>query len=452
MRADVVVIGLGPGGEEVAERLADAGVDVVGVEAHLVGGECPYYACIPTKMMVRASGLLTEARRVPGMAGDVSVSADWSPVARRIRDEATDDWDDRAAVRRLESKGGRFVRARARLDGPRRVIAGDEVIDVERALVVATGTRPGIPPIPGLDTVEYWTNRDAVKATAVPHSMVVVGGGVVGCELAQTFARFGSRVAIVEGGRHLLANEEPEACQLLHEVFGREGIDVRTGASATGVRRDGDGVVVTLDDGSEVTGERLLVATGRVADLDAINAASLGIPPEARFLPVDGQLRVRGADGVWAIGDVTGGAFTHVAVHQARLVVAQLVGEEAPPFEDHAIPRVTFTDPEVGAVGLTERTARERGIDVRTGMASIPDSSRGWIHKVGNDGFIKVVEDRARGVLVGGSSVGPCGGEVLSMLTVAVQARVPTAVLRRVIGAYPTFQRAVSDALADLAA
>jgi pyruvate/2-oxoglutarate dehydrogenase complex dihydrolipoamide dehydrogenase (E3) component len=450
-RADVVVIGMGPGGEEAAAKLAQAGLDVVGVEKELLGGECPYWACVPTKMMVRGTDLLAEGRRIPGMAGSATVMPDWAPVARRIRDEATDNWDDRTAVERFEADGGRFVRGEGRFEGPGLVSVDGTTFEVSRAVVVATGTRPAIPPVPGLDQVDYWTNRGAVKTEEVPSSLVVMGGGSVGCEFAQVFARYGSRVTVVEGLRHLIPNEEIEACDLLQKIFAGEGIDVRTGAKAERVDRAGDGIAVTLDDGSQVSGERLLVATGRKTDLAAVRVGTLGLDETARWLDVDDHMRVQGADRVWAIGDVVGGGFTHMAMYHAGIAVADILGQEVPGAEDFAVPRVTFTDPEVGAVGLTERAAREKGLDVRTGTYPLPKSTRGWIHKAGNAGFIKLVEDAQRGVLIGATSTGPVGGEVLSMLTLAVHARVSTTDLRRMVYAYPTFHRAVEAALDELA-
>src|SRR5207253_4935042 len=337
-----------------------------------------------------------------------------------------------------------------RLDGPGRVVVDDNVIEARRGVVIATGTVPSVPPVPGLDTVNYWTNRQAVATEAVPASLVVMGGGAVGCEFAQIFARFGSRVTVIEGLRHLVANEEVEACELLQKIFAIEMIDVRTGATATEVAADGDRIAVTLDDGSTVSRERLLVATGRRADMKAIGLRTVGIDDDQNWVPVDDHLRVKGGEKLWAIGDVTGAGFTHMATYHAGIVVADVLGKDGPGAEDRAVPRVTFTDPEVGAVGLTERTAKERGVDVRTGMAQIPSSARGWIHKAGNDGFVKLVADASRGVLVGATSVGPVGGEVLSMLTLAVHAEVPTDQLRTMVYAYPTFHRAVQDALRDL--
>ena len=446
---DVVVVGLGPGGEEVAERLAAAGLSVVGVESHLVGGECPYYGCVPSKMMIRGADLLAEARRADGMAGRTTVSPDYAPVSRRIRVEATDDWDDRVAVERFEKLGGTFVRGRGTLDGPRRVRVGDRVFVARRGVVIATGTSPVVPPIPGLADAPHWTNRDAVKATAAPHSLVVLGGGAVGLEMAQAFRRFGSTVTVVEALDRLLPPEEPEVEALLRRVLGDEGIDARVGARAVGVATVGDGIEVTLDDGSSVRGERLLVATGRRANLRDLGLGSVGLDDAARSVPVDD--RMRAADGLWAIGDITGvGAFTHLAVYQARMAIDDILGGDGARADYTGMAWVTFTDPEVGRVGMSERQAREAGLAVRTGSAPVSASTRGWIHGPGNAGFIKLVEDADRGVLVGATSVGPYGGEVLSMLTLAVHARLPVATLRTMIYAYPTFHRGVLDALADL--
>ncbi|HEX2736580.1 MAG TPA: NAD(P)/FAD-dependent oxidoreductase [Acidimicrobiia bacterium] len=447
--ADVVVIGMGPGGEDVAGRLAEAGLDVVGVENELLGGECPYWGCVPSKMMIRASNLIAEARRVPGIAGDATVTPDWAPVAHRIRAEATDDWNDRVAVERFEAKGGRFVRGAGRLDGPGRVAVGNDVFETRRAVVLATGSAAAIPPIPGLGDVPFWTNREAIEAKDLPKSLVVLGGGAIGLELSQVFERFGVQVRVVEALDRLLPPEEPEASALIEEVVTREGMEIYTGHGATNAARDGSEVVLTLDDGRAVRGEQLLVATGRRALLAPLGLASVGIDEQARWVTVDG--RMRAGAGLWAVGDLTGhGAFTHIAMYQAGIATADILGEAPAPADYRALPRVTFTDPEVGSVGLNDAAAREQGINVRTGLAQIPSTARGWIHKAGNEGFIKVVEDAGRGVLVGATSVGPVGGEVLSMLVLAVHAEIPVDTLQHMIYAYPTFHRGIEDALRDL--
>jgi pyruvate/2-oxoglutarate dehydrogenase complex dihydrolipoamide dehydrogenase (E3) component len=452
-RVDVVVIGLGVGGEEIAGRLAEAGLTVVGIEDRLVGGECPYWGCIPSKMMIRAANLLAEGRRVDGLAGSAQVEADWAPVARRIRDEATDNWNDQAAVDRFTGKGGRFVRGRGRLVAPGRVVAGTDHGDVEfeavRAVVIATGTQPVIPPIDGLTGTPYWTNREAIEAESLPASLLVLGGGAIGLELAQAYARFGVDVTIVEGSDRVLAMEEPESSAVVTEALSRDKISVHTESRAAKISHDGAAFTATLADGRELTGERLLVATGRRTNLNGLGVDTVGLDPEARAIDVDD--RMRAGESLWAVGDITGrGAFTHVAMYQAGIAVRDILGLDGPPADYRALPRVTFTDPEIGAVGMTEEQARANGLNVRVGRAGIPSSSRGWIHKAGNDGFIKVVADADRGVLVGATSAGPTGGEVLAGLAVAVHGEVPVDRLRHMIYAYPTFHRAIEAAITDL--
>ena len=450
---DAVVLGMGPGGEDVAGRLATCGWSVVGIDAGLVGGECPYWGCVPSKMMLRAAHLLAEARRIPGMAGSATVVPDWAPVAARIRQEATDDWDDTVAVERFTDKGGTFVRGRGRLVGADTVEVdtddGTRRYRATRAVVVATGTVPAVPPIDGLADTPYWTNHDAIETETLPGSIIVLGGGAIGAELTQVFARFGVTVTLVEAADRLLPQEEPEAGELLADVFTDEGVEVLTGVSATRVEHDGGRFVVRLDDGNERSAERLLVATGRRVDLAGIGAGTVGVDERARALPVDEHLRV--TDGVWAVGDVTGrGAFTHVAIHQAAIATADMLGEPHRPFEDAAIPRVTFTDPEVASVGLSEAAARDAGIDVAVGRAQVPSTARGWLHKAGNEGVIKLVADRERDVLVGATAAGPSGGEVLGLLALAVHARTPLTELRSMIYAYPTFHRGIEDAIREL--
>jgi pyruvate/2-oxoglutarate dehydrogenase complex dihydrolipoamide dehydrogenase (E3) component len=451
--ADVVVIGLGPGGEYLAGTLAEAGLRVAGIESRLVGGECPYYGCVPSKMMIRAANLIAETRRVPGMAGTSAITPDWSPVARRIREEATDDWNDKVAADRFAGKGGHLIRGRGKITGAGQVTvtgAGGKtrVVLARKGIVINTGTDPVIPPLDGLAGTPYWTNRDIIQAERAPESLIVLGGGAIGAELAQVFARFGTAVTVIEALPRLLSFEEPEASELIERVLAAEGITVCTNAPAEKISYDGRRFSVRLGRDS-CTAERLLVSTGRRADLGALGLAAVGLDPAAAIIPTDGWMRA--ADGVWAIGDVTGkGAFTHMSMYQADIAVRDILGQGGEPADYRAVPRVTFTDPEIGSVGLTEDQARAAGLRVRSGVTQLPTSARGWIHKAGNDGFIKVIEDAERSVLVGASSAGPCGGEVLSALQVAIRAEVPVATLRNMPYAYPTFHRAIEDALKNL--
>jgi pyruvate/2-oxoglutarate dehydrogenase complex dihydrolipoamide dehydrogenase (E3) component len=446
---DAVVVGMGVAGSEVAGTLAEAGWSVLGIEARLVGGECPYWGCVPSKMAVRAGNSLAEARRVDRLAGTATVEANWAPVAERIRREATDDWNDQVAVERFNKQGGHFVRGRARITGRQSVEVDSQHYRATRALVVASGTEPTAPPIDGLGQVPYWTNRDALEARQLPGSLIVLGGGSVGCELSQVFARFGVRVTIVEHEDRLLAHETPAAGALLASVFEQEDIGVVTGGAAQRVAGDTDHVRIELDNGTAREADRLLVAVGRRTDLADLGVAKLGISADAHFLPVDEHLRV--TDGVWAVGDVTGkGGFTHVAMYQARIAAADILGRPHEHADYRAVPRVTFTDPEIGAVGLTPTQARDAGIELRLGDTPLPSTARGWIHGPGNDGFIELVEDRNNGVLVGATVAGPSGGEVLGLLTLAVHAQIPIGRLRQMIYAYPTFHRGIEDALREL--
>ena len=449
VQVDVVVVGLGPGGESLATQLARAGLDVVGVDRRLVGGECPYYGCVPSKMMIRASDVVAEARRVPDLAGESTVTPDWAPVHARIRDEATADWDDQAAVDRLVEAGVTFVRGAAALTGERTVQVGGTTYVASRGVVLNTGTEPSAPPIDGLADTPYWTNRDAVRLADLPGSLIVVGGGAIGAELGQAFSRFGVRVTVLEVAGRILAPEEPEASSLVADVFGQEGIQVLAGAKISSVAY-ADGQFSVEVDGTTLHADKLLVAAGRRPNLGDLGLDTVGLDPRARSVEIDSRMRAIGAEGLWAIGDITGkGAFTHMSMYQSAIAARDILNQEGPEASYHAVPRVTFTDPEVGSVGMTEQQARDAGLTVRVGTTDLASSTRGWIAR--GQGLIKLVEDADRGVLVGATSVGPTGGEVLSMLVTAVHAEVPTDTLRSMIYAYPTFHRAVEDALSKLA-
>lgn len=441
---DIVVLGLGPGGEHAAIKLGRAGLDVVAIEDRLVGGECPYFGCVPSKMMIAAATSLAVARTVPDLAGTVEVRPDWAPVAARIREEATDDWDDRVAVDRLEDSGVTFVRGRGRLDGPGRVRVGDTTYVAAHGVVLNTGTAPAVPPIEGLADTPFWTNQDIVKVTDLPASLVVIGGGPIGCELAQVFARFGVDVTVVEMTDRLVAGDEPEASRLLEQQFATEGIAVRTGVEIASVRH-ADGRF-TLQVGEEqVSADKLLVAAGRTSNLSDIGLETVGLDPAERF--VDTDERMRAAEKLWAVGDITGkGAFTHVSMYQAAVAIRDLLGEDGPWADYRAVTRVTFTGPEVASVGLTEAAARDQGLDAVTGTGDL--GARGWLAK--QEGLVKVVADRERRVLVGATVVGETAGEMIAMLTTAIHAEVPIDTLRAMHFAYPTFHRAIESVLDDL--
>ena len=466
---DVVVLGMGPGGESVAGELAAAGLNVVGVEARLVGGECPYYGCVPSKMMIRAGNVVAEALRIPGLAGTAEVAPDFSPVAQRIRAEATDNWDDTVAAKRFTDKGGQLVRGTGRLTGAREVTVslpdgGQRTFRARHAVVLNPGSNPAVPSVPGLEGTPFWTNREAVQASTAPKSLIVWGGGPVAVEMAQAFTRFGTKVTIVLRGSGLLSREEPEAGQLLSEALRDEGVKILRNKDVTAVSHaggkfslelsgsDGSGAGARGTKASRLSAERLLVATGRTRGLAAVGLSAAGIEWDGKGAPkVDGHLQV--ADGLYVIGDAAGaGAFTHMSMYQANIVAGHILARhldqpDRGAAEGHAVPRVTFTDPEIGVVGLTEKQAREAGLSVKVGFTELSDSTRGWIHKAGNQGFIKLVEDAGTGALVGATSVGPMGGEVLSMLVLAVHARIPVATLKTMIYAYPTFHRAIPEAL-----
>ena len=319
---------------------------------------------------------------------------------------------------------------------------GGDTYVARKGVVVNTGTAPAAPPIDGLAETPYWTNRDAVRLTELPASLIVVGGGAIGAELAQVFAQFGVRVTVVEMADHLLPGDEPEAGKALEEAFAADGIQVLTGAEVSSVAYAEGTFTVALAD-QEVTADKLLVAAGRTPNLAGIGLESLGIDADARVLETDERLRA--GEKLWAVGDITGkGAFTHVSMYQAAVVVRDILGEDGPWADYRAVSRVTFTTPEVASVGLSEAKAREQLDAVE--VATVEDlGARGWIAK--EEGLIKLVADASRGILVGATVVGPSGGEILGLLAAAVHAEIPVATLRTMHFAYPTFHRAIETAL-----
>jgi pyruvate/2-oxoglutarate dehydrogenase complex dihydrolipoamide dehydrogenase (E3) component len=446
---DLIVLGLGVAGIEVAQQAAGAGLAVTAVECNLVGGECPYWGCIPSKVMVRAADTLAEAARVTELAGEVDISPDWALVARRVG-ETTNAWDDAAQAKRLQDRGVTLLRGTGTIRSPREITVDGQGLVAKRGIVISAGTVPVVPDIDGISGVAYWTNREAIEATQLPRSLLVLGAGAVGLELAQVFSRFGVQVTVVEARDHALPMEEPENSAAMDEVLRREGIDLRTATTCVSVKATDGGIVASLSSGDAVGAERLLVATGRIPDLRALGVAAAGLSPDTAAVRTDDHLRA--ADGVWAIGDLTGhGAFTHVAYYQAQVAAADIVGRSHAAADYSAVPRVTFTDPEVAGVGLTEAQARAAGLDVRVGSLPTAASGRGWLHGDGaGPGVVKLVADAHTDRLVGGSVMGPAAGEVIAFIGLAIRARIPITTVQEFIYPYPTFARAVKGALRRL--
>jgi pyruvate/2-oxoglutarate dehydrogenase complex dihydrolipoamide dehydrogenase (E3) component len=441
---DVIVLGVGTCGEDISLRLLDSGLKVAGIEASLVGGECPYWACLPSKVMIRAASALFEAGKVNEMAGRAQVFPDWKPVASRVR-LTTGEWDDSIAVTRYGNRGGRLIHGLGQLTGPRTVTVGSECFTARRGIVIATGSQPSIPPISGLSEVDYWTTHDLIQAGKLPGSLTILGGGPVGCELAQVMARFGVRVSIVQRSDRLLPKSEPEASELVRKAFLDEGINVCTGMSAKQISSRSGEIVVSFNGGEELAAERLLVATGRKVELGSLNLNTAGVDSSTGFIKVDDHMRA--AEGIWAIGDVTGKAmFTHVAQYQSSIAAADILGEKHPPARYNAVPRVVFSDPEVGAVGMIESEAKAAGIDAVAVVKQIPYTFRGWIDGE-TRGMIKLIIDRKTGTLVGATMAGRQAGEVLGLLTLAVHKNLTLDDLRNMIYAFPTLHGAIGEAI-----
>jgi dihydrolipoamide dehydrogenase len=434
---DAVVIGGGPAGEVAVSRLSAAGMRVALVERELVGGECAYWACIPSKTLLRAPEVRAEARRA---AGTSEPTLSWDEIAA-YRDFMIRDLDDSRQVAGYREMGVAVHRGVARILGPGRVDVGGEVLETER-IVVATGSEQAIPPIEGLEEAGYWTNREATTTSEIPQSLVVLGGGPVGIELGQLFARLGAAVAIVELSERLIPREDPAVGQIMAAALRGEGIDVRLGARADRVSRSGDDRVVHLEGGDEVRAQELLVATGRRPRVAGLGLESLGIEVGEGGIAVDE--RCRAGEGVWAVGDVTGVMFfTHVGKYQARIACEDIAGRPARA-DYSAIPRVVFSDPEIAAVGLSADQARERGLEVLTSRLELADSiARPWTYERDPRGSLGLVADARERVLVGAWAVAPMAGEWMHQVALAVKTRVGLDVLRDTVAQFPTFSEAV---------
>ena len=453
---DVVCLGGGVAGEAIANGLHGSGLTLAVLERELVGGECPYWGCMPSKTLLRSGETLSEAGRARHLAAShVEWTVDFPKVSARVLWMAR-HLDDSKPAAALEATGASLFRGEGTLIDPRTVSVGSEQLIARRALVIANGSTAAIPPIPGLEGVEYWTNRQATIPVALPAALAILGGGAIGIELGQAFARLGANVTVIEAGPRFLGHEEPEAGRALQPHLEADGITLIVGDACTAVEgraqgstRQGPGVLLHLKSGAVVAADRLLVATGRRPNAEAWRAAGLA-QTERGWLHVD-PATLEAAPGVFGAGDITGlGGFTHLAHYHGHVIAQRLRGIDAR--ADHtAVPRVTFTDPEVASVGLSEAAARAHGIDVVTARTDPADAARGQIHDF-HDGLIKLVADRARGVLIGATLVTPRAGEILGELVLAIKAQIPLKTLADVIHPFPAFNRVLDKSLGELAA
>jgi pyruvate/2-oxoglutarate dehydrogenase complex dihydrolipoamide dehydrogenase (E3) component len=448
-RFDVVVLGAGPAGEVAVNTLLKAGKRIALVEPELIGGECTNWGCIPSKTLLRPPDLRGESARAAGVG---EPPLDWPELAR-YRDYMVSDHDDTRKVARYEERGVTVYKEAGRLAGPGRVELRDRVLETD-AVILATGAEPVIPPLPGLAESGYWTNREATAVEEIPASAVFIGGGVVAVELSQFLARFGTRVTIV--GPSLAAREDPRVGELLGDVLREDGVELRIGVRGQSVRVAGGERIVALDDGSEVGGEVVVVATGRRPRTRDLGLETVGIETGKQGIEIDEHCRA--GEGVWAAGDVTGVAmFTHVGKYQARIACADILGQ--PRSADYrAVPRVLFTDPEVASVGLSEQDARDQGLEVLAASIDLPTSiARPYTYEEEPRGLFGVVADAQRQVLVGAWAVAPLAGEWIHQAVLAIRAEVPLATLRDTIAQFPTFSegfgatlRALPDEAIDL--
>ena len=441
---DVIVLGAGPAGEAAVNGLLRGGASVAMVERELIGGECTNWACVPTKTLLRPPEVKGESRRAPGVPDP---KLDFGPLAE-YRDYMVSNHDDTKRQQSYEERGVTVVKGEGVFDGPGRVRVNGRVLEA-KDVIVATGSDPVIPPLEGLEEAGYWTNREASSLHEIPESAVVLGGGPVGVELAQFLSRFGCEVTVVHKPDRLVNREDPQLCSLLAKQLAEDEVTVELGVSGDRVRKDGAKRVLTLSSGEEVAGDVLIVAVGRRPRSQGLNLESVGIEPGSRGIQVDEQLRA--GDGVWAVGDCTGGLmFTHSGKYQGRVAVSNILGNERKA-DYRAIPRVVFTNPEIAAVGLTEAAAREQGLDVSTAVIDLPTSiARPYTYEQDPRGTLGVVVDRARQVLVGAWTLAPLASEWIHQAVLAIRAEVPLDVLQDTVAQFPSYSEGYLSALREL--
>jgi pyruvate/2-oxoglutarate dehydrogenase complex dihydrolipoamide dehydrogenase (E3) component len=451
---DVVVLGSGTAGREGAARLAQGGLSVAIVEPELVGGECVFYACMPSKSLLRPDEALTETRRIPGAAEAAAGELDVPAVLAR-RDDVIHHLEDSSYLPGFEALGIELVRGQGRLDGVRRVRAGDDVLVAGKAVIVATGTSTAIPPIDGLREARPWTNRELTTAEAAPARLVMLGGGAVGTEMAQAWCTLGSQVTLIEAGDRLLGREEPFAAKQVATSLRERGVDVRLGVRAVAVRRERSGgeVTVELDQVPEVTADEIAVAVGRRPRTEDLGLETVGLEP-GKWIDVDDQLRAKAVEGDWlyAVGDVNARALlTHISKYQARVAADNILGKSAAATADGArSPRVLFTDPQVAAVGHSLQSALDAGLNVHAVDAPTSGNAGGNFYGIDSVGSTRLVVDDDRGIVVGATITGSEVADFLQAATIAVVGEVPLDRLAHAIPAFPTRSEVWSNLMAQL--